>query len=197
MQCPAYISRYICSKSGFTLIELMISVGILTLLSAAMIPSFNTYINNQNVSQGLEQVKSDLRSVQNKALTGTEFDRTTNTTYWGMKFGNGSNTYQWRVFTGVINASSCTSAANWSTASTSTQLNSDVVIAGPAHKCVFFSFANGDVLFYNGTAFINCNTSTCSINVKRSSDTSATCRNVIINTPGLIQTNTATVTCTN
>ncbi len=205
MQCPAFLKTFkkefsANSKSGFTLIELMISVGILTLLSAAMIPSFNSYLNNQNVTQGVEQIKSDIRNVQNKALTGAGFDKVANTTHWGIKFSNDTQQYEWKVFSFASAITSANCSSSWaSPKETSQNLNSDVRIYGVSStsKCIFFNFTNGDATFVNGSNVItNCSNSTiCSINVKRSSDTSAQCKNLTITAPGLVRTNSATVLC--
>ena len=68
MKLPRSVSK------GFTLVELMIVVGILAIVSGIMIPSFSTYTRNQTLKQAQENLKSDLRSAQNKALTGTGSD---------------------------------------------------------------------------------------------------------------------------
>lgn len=84
-------------NKAFTLIELMISVTIITIVSAGIIPAFSKYIRNQNLRQAQEQLKSDLRSIQNKALTGALSDQIVgaeNMKYWGVKFENNSSEYQ-------------------------------------------------------------------------------------------------------
>lgn len=57
-------------SSAFTLIELLIVIAIIGVLSAISIPSFSTFTNNQRLSQAAKQVKNDLRSAQNRALSG-------------------------------------------------------------------------------------------------------------------------------
>lgn len=206
MQCPALCRRILSSansSAGFTLIELMISVGILTVLSAAMIPSFNSYINSQNVNQATEQIKSDMRSVQNKALTGAGFVRNS-TTHWGMKFVDGSNTYSWKIFTTADPVTSSTCNNSWSGVETSTPFASDVALQGSGSpRCIFFNFTNADVTFYEGNTPITCSSlnpstnpnTSCNINVRRGS--SGECKYVVANTPGLIATSNTTTSCTN
>ena len=60
--------------TGFTLIELLIVVSIISVLTGSILPSFNTYITNQNLRQAQEQVKNDMKSTQIKALAGAFSD---------------------------------------------------------------------------------------------------------------------------
>lgn len=45
-------------------------VSIIAIIGGGIIPSFSQYLNDQNLKQAQEQLKSDLRTIQNKALTG-------------------------------------------------------------------------------------------------------------------------------
>ena len=56
---------------GFTMIELLIVVAIMSILTGAILPGFNSYVTNQNLRQAQEQIKNDLRSTQIKALAGS------------------------------------------------------------------------------------------------------------------------------
>ncbi|EKE00451.1 MAG: hypothetical protein ACD_22C00018G0001, partial [uncultured bacterium] len=96
---------------AFTLIELMIVVGIIAILTSIMIPSFNFYIANQNLKQAQEQIKNDLRTVQNKALTGALSADASAPLYWGVKFTDNSTKYTY--FTShTADASGCSAALN-------------------------------------------------------------------------------------
>ncbi len=131
-------------SKGFTLIEILISVSILAILSAGIVPSFSGYIKNQNLKQAQEQLKSDLRSVQNRALTGSLSDLelgtpTKRVAYWGVRFTNNSNIYYYFISTGD---SSCP-PANSQNQGNST-LSNDVKYFGDT-GCLFFSIKNGDI----------------------------------------------------
>ena len=115
------------SGIGFTLVELLISVSIILILSGILIPSFSGYLNNQNVLQGAEQLKSDLRTVQNKALTRVGAD--TEAKYWGLKIASDSaNKYYF--FNSTNNAQADCDSGSTSTASV--KLPGDVIIRNPA-----------------------------------------------------------------
>lgn len=76
---------------GFTIIELLISMSIIAIIAGGIIPTFSSYIRNQNLKQAQEQLKSDLRTVQNRALTGSLSNQTVSSDddyiqYWGVRF---------------------------------------------------------------------------------------------------------------
>ena len=80
---------------GFTLVELLVVVGIITIITGATIPAFSVYLKNQNLTQAKSQLKSDLRSVQNRALTGVHFDQKVNgndVKFWGFRISKSSLT---------------------------------------------------------------------------------------------------------
>lgn len=131
-------SRY---NAGFTLLELMITVSIIGILSAGMIPAFSKYIRNQNLKQAQEQLKSDLRSTQNKALTGALSDQ--GYSYWGMMFTKGSNIYNYFV---AYDTTSCPppSGPPPGTSQGSSKFTTGLNIQSDT-GCIFFSFANGDI----------------------------------------------------
>ncbi len=58
------------NKKAFTLIELLIVVSIIIIITGAALPAFSSYLRNQTLFQAKEQLKNDLRSIQNKSLTG-------------------------------------------------------------------------------------------------------------------------------
>jgi len=82
-------------RSGFTLIELLVVCAIIAVLAVASIPRFRTFNANQELNQAVEQVKSDLRVVQNRAVSVT--DRACGTDYyywWGVDFDAHSGEYR-------------------------------------------------------------------------------------------------------
>lgn len=78
------------SARGFALIELLIVIAIIGILAVASIPTFSDFLNSQRLSQSAKQVKSDLRSAQNRALNGIK--NASGDKVWGIRF-NGSNSY--------------------------------------------------------------------------------------------------------
>lgn len=86
---------------GFTLIELMIVVVIISIIAVSILPSFATYIRNQNLRQAQEQLRSDLRTAQNKALSGTLSDATVPggalMQFWGVQFTINSGSYPYFI----------------------------------------------------------------------------------------------------
>lgn len=157
-------------SSGFTLVEVIIVVSIISLLTAGLIPSFSNYTNRQTLNQAQEQIVSDLANVQNRALAGEQGEGVTGTTkYWGIRLTDGSLTYEV-----VANSSNnCTTAV----LQRNEKLNGDLVIDVSAAGCVLFSTANGD------------RSGLDSVSVKEAS--SSTCRKVNINAAGLITKDTA------
>ncbi|MFC1756147.1 prepilin-type N-terminal cleavage/methylation domain-containing protein [Patescibacteria group bacterium] len=132
------------SQKGFTLIELLIVISLIIVITGAVIPSFNTYIDNQNVKQAQEAVKDDMRTIQNKALNGelaqTELDGN-KVKYWGIEFVQDSPTYIYFI---SVDTTICGEADTVQRQRTSSPLPGESVIRNPS-GCVFFSFSNGDV----------------------------------------------------
>ena len=137
---------------GFTLIELLIVISLVTIITGAVIPSFNSYIDNQGVKQAQETIKDDLRTVQNKALNGekatVELGTPAETVeYWGIEFSQDSTTYTTFIST---DQSTCNGGATRQDEVTSRPLPGGNVVRSP-DDCVWFSFANGDATSSNGT----------------------------------------------
>lgn len=128
-------------SAGFTLLELLIVVSIVAIITGAIIPGFNNYLQNQNIRQAQEQIKNDLRTVQNKALTGVNSDNPA-VKYWGIKMV-GANVSQYLYVTASTNnAAGCNSATQ---TDKSIVLPGNVVVTnGTGNFCVFFSLPNGD-----------------------------------------------------
>ncbi len=66
--CP--FSKSSRSQSGFTLIELMVVISIIAIMFGIDLSSYNTFNRNQILQQAAENLRSDLRLAQNKALAG-------------------------------------------------------------------------------------------------------------------------------
>lgn len=133
-------------RPAFTLVELLVVVSIITVVTGAMIPSFAGYLKQQNLIQAQEQLKSDLRSVQNKALTGAMADKLINgnqVTHWGLVFPT-TSTYDYFY---ASNTTSCTSATSVVTYGNGT-LPANVTVSYPSitsslKPCIFVSLLDG------------------------------------------------------
>lgn len=125
------------AQQGFTLLELLISISIIAVISGSLIPGFSTYSRNQNLRQAQEQVKSDLRTVQNFALTGTE--SADNLEFWGLSFIQGSGRYE---FFTAQTASDCVGDPGYTSYKQSEILPAGIVVRS-ASECVYFRFSDG------------------------------------------------------
>jgi len=138
-------------KKGFTLIELLIVVSIITIISGAVIPGFSNYIAHQNVIQSLEKVIDDIRTVQNKALSG-ELSNTVISSnkpeYWGIQYTQNATTYNYFV---SYDKNSCL-PSEYSNQGVSKPLPGGMLIRS-ASKCVFFDFGSANT-YSSGSATI-------------------------------------------
>lgn len=132
-------------SKGFTLIELLVSMSIIAIISGGIVPTFTSYVKNQNLKQAQEQLKSDLRTVQNRALTGAlsnyTFDNGSLAQYWGVSFPSGSGSSM-TVF--ISNSDSGGCPPDPSVQQSRINLSSNVLYYGDG-GCMFFSIKNGDV----------------------------------------------------
>jgi len=131
--------------NGFTLVELLIVVSIIIVMSSFLIPGFTNYIDSQNIIQAKETLKSDLRTVQNRALTG-ESSSDPNVEYWGIRFPS-DNATQYNTFKSLENTA--TACNNATSTKTSEILPGGTVVRDAGGACVFFSIRNGDANVVN------------------------------------------------
>jgi prepilin-type N-terminal cleavage/methylation domain-containing protein len=133
---------------GFTIIELLVSMSIITIIAGGIIPTFTSYIRNQNLIQAQEQLLSDLRTVQNRALTGAlSNERLPDSSgelvrYWGVTFPSDSGS-SISVFVSTTDAI-CPPAASTFENQNQFTLPNDVLYFG-AGGCAFFDIKNGDI----------------------------------------------------
>ena len=178
MKLPSSVNK------GFTLVELMIVVGILAIVSGIMIPSFSSYTRNQTLKQAQENLKSDLRSVQNRAMTGTGADTSINgnpALYWTVLYSDvsGSNgTYSFYLTA----SNSCT--VNATLQQTVTLPPSISIVSSGAH-CLLFSLEDGSVFERNASTGLTVPIPDTTISLRHSSDT-ATIKSILVNKAGLI-----------
>lgn len=122
------------------MIELLIVISIMTILTGALIPSFTSYMKDQNIKQAIEQVKSDLRTIQNNALTDSLPAGVTLSLplYWGISFVNNSSDYYYFVTdsTGVTCSTLHDNTKKFTLPNGVTPLDD---------YCTFFDFVDGSV----------------------------------------------------
>jgi len=182
-------TRKAWKSRGFTLIELLVVVTIIVVVTGALIPSFAGYIRNQGVKQSQEQLKSDLRTAQNKALTGTLSDTFIGTNpvqFWGVRFnsgsGSGSNSYEYFVSdvdTTCPNPIPPAQLQGFSEIGDSLE----VKVTG-GFRCVYFSIKDG------GISTVGFSTLELIVGYTGSTAT-GDCRRILFNNRGLIYTNTS------
>jgi type II secretory pathway pseudopilin PulG len=177
-------------SAGFTLIELLISASIVMIIAAGIIPSFSGYIKDQNLKQAQEQLKSDLRTIQNRALTGALSDVTMGTPavpvlYWGVVFyapddNSGTNTYKSFVSN---SASSCPPSPKIDQGTYTFKNN---IRYFDNTVCLFFSIKNGDLIRHGGIGNYIDLKYKASGNCVAESSGNKTCQRIFFNEAGLI-----------
>jgi type II secretory pathway pseudopilin PulG len=126
-------------------------MSIVVIITAGIIPSFSGYIKDQNLKQAQEQLKSDLRTIQNRALTGAFSDEKIGSNpvlYWGVYFATPSDTgtNEYRSFISH-SASECPpNAVKYQGTYT---FKNNIKYFGP-NMCLFFSIKNGDLSRHGG-----------------------------------------------
>ncbi|MBW6441751.1 type II secretion system GspH family protein [Patescibacteria group bacterium] len=138
-------------SKGFTLVELLVTMSIIAIITGGIVPSFTGYIKNQNLKQAQEQFKSDLRTIQNRALTGAFSDRQLSgsyVSYWGALFTAGSGTSV-EYFISVDNSCPPNYASTAEFQGTFTLPNDIkyyIALTPIQTRCMFFDIRNGDII---------------------------------------------------
>lgn len=79
---------------GFTIIELLIIIGILTILAAMSIPPFRYFQKKSNLTNSAEEIINTLRLARNNTLASRGGSQ------WGVKFSTSSTSQQYILFKG-------------------------------------------------------------------------------------------------
>lgn len=169
------------NQHGFTLVELLVVVVVITIITGIGVPSFSSYLNRQSIRQASEQVKDDLRTIQNRAIAGTGFEE--GYTYWGIYFTDEENRYE-TFATDIASPNSCPPSTSYQNKDSKSMLNDIRVKNGTA--CVYFSMENADAVFYKGGVQSCTDSGQCLITVGYDDSTGNNCDGVYVNNYGRI-----------
>lgn len=132
-------------SKGFTLIELLVVMSIVAIIGGGIIPSFSNYLKEQNLKQAQELVKSELRTIQNRALTGASSNEEivvgVRARYWGVLFRSDSGV----VSSFISIDTSCPLVSGEYTPKGDFTITNGVVFKDSADRCMFFDIKNGDI----------------------------------------------------
>jgi|GEM_PF-4783708 len=86
------------SDTGFTLVELLIAVGIIAIMTSIAIPNYLNKIREQELKNGAQQILTDIRRANVKAQTSIEG------TGWVVKVTGSTGTYSVYKCSDTVNA---------------------------------------------------------------------------------------------
>lgn len=83
-------------QAGYTMIELIVVIAIMAILLTLAIPAFQQFNAPQEFKTASQLIKSDLRTLQNKAVSGVTVNRGGQNirVYWTVRILNNANTYE-------------------------------------------------------------------------------------------------------
>lgn len=91
-------------KKGFTLVELLLIIGILIVLIALAFPAFRYFQKESDLNNSAEEIINTLRLAQNKTLASEEDSQ------WGIYFSTSTDPHQYTLFKGANFISRATSS---------------------------------------------------------------------------------------
>jgi|GEM_PF-6633800 prepilin-type N-terminal cleavage/methylation domain-containing protein len=148
------------TNKGFTLVEVLIAVGVLSVASAAFLPSFSGALNEKKIQQSADAVRDALATTRTRALTEVGNPGAAETSlykYAGVKFDNGSGTYyQFRsaaATPAVCGGAGAPPAGTNVVVDATKTLPSGVVArinAAGSPLCVFFAFKTAEAVTTKG-----------------------------------------------
>lgn len=81
----------IMQPKGFTLLELLVVIGIIASLMVILLPGFNAFNRSQTLKNTALELQTVLRKTQNHALSGVKCNSTTSAASWSIKFFNNTS----------------------------------------------------------------------------------------------------------
>lgn len=83
-------------EAGYTMIELVVVISIMAIIFTLAIPAFQQFNAPQEFKTASQQIKSDLRTLQNRAVSGVTVSRSGQNTrvYWTIRVLNNASTYE-------------------------------------------------------------------------------------------------------
>ncbi|OGE71885.1 hypothetical protein A2617_00640 [Candidatus Daviesbacteria bacterium RIFOXYD1_FULL_41_10] len=71
---------------GFTLIELLVVVGIIIAMMGVLIPQIDSFQKRQALKNAAEELSANLKTAQNRALSGVKCNLNSSALSWSIKF---------------------------------------------------------------------------------------------------------------
>lgn len=141
---------------GFTLVEVLVAVGVLAVGSLAFLPSFTGANKQKALAQAVENAKDAIATARNRALTETYNPGEGNPLkYAGVRFTYDSGTYElFRSDVASANVCQGLMSTNFALDATKT-LPGDVRAKVPLAEsptCVFFEFGTGNAYTTKGAS---------------------------------------------
>lgn len=146
------------NKSGFTLVEVLVAVGVLAVGSLAFLPSFTGSSRQKNLTQAVENAKDAIATARNRALTETGNPGDVGSfNYSGVKFTRGSDKYI--VFRSALADVATCQAVQASTSTPSLRSDGEKQLPGGVQArmpsaesptCIFFEFGTGNAYTTKG-----------------------------------------------
>ena len=148
------------SKKGFTLVEVLIAVGVLSVASFAFLPSYTGSLNEKKLQQSIDAVRDATATARNRALTevgSPGVGEAEKYKYSAVKFANGSGAY-YQFRTDVATPGVCggsgvpPSGTNVVVDSAKTLPNGLVarIAFNESPLCIFFEFKTAEAVITKG-----------------------------------------------
>ena len=148
-------NKVFASIKGFTLVEVLIAVGVMSVASFAFLPSFTGSLNDKKLQQAVDAVRDATATVGNRALTEVGNPGASDATkykYAGVKFTRNSGEYI--SFRSESATSTVCNNLGSNVVIDSTKTLPNAVIArineNDSPLCVFFAFKTAEAVTTKG-----------------------------------------------